>query len=40
LQDAFILAKAMDDAQIAVQSIDHLIGYFELLFGVHQGGPA
>jgi TetR/AcrR family transcriptional regulator, transcriptional repressor for nem operon len=37
LQGAFILAKAQGEAQVAADSVDHLIRYFELLFGVHQG---
>jgi TetR/AcrR family transcriptional repressor of nem operon len=32
LQGAFILAKARGDAQIAVQSVEHLERYIELLF--------
>jgi TetR/AcrR family transcriptional regulator, transcriptional repressor for nem operon len=32
LQGAFILAKATGGAEIAVDSIDHLIRYLELLF--------
>jgi TetR/AcrR family transcriptional repressor of nem operon len=33
LQGAFILAKAKGGAEIAAESIDHLIRYLELLFG-------
>ena len=33
LQGGFILAKASGDSQIAAESVDHLIRYFELLFG-------
>ena len=33
LQGAFILAKATGDAEVAAESVDHLIRYFELLFG-------
>jgi len=40
LQGAFILAKATGDAEIAGESVDHLIRYFELLFHVRQGGSA
>jgi len=32
LQGAFVLAKATGDADIAAESVDHLIRYFELLF--------
>lgn len=32
LQGAFILAKARDDAQVALDSVDHLRRYIELLF--------
>jgi TetR/AcrR family transcriptional repressor of nem operon len=32
LQGAFILAKAKGGAEIAADSIDHLIRYLELLF--------
>lgn len=32
LQGAFILAKAKNDRQIAIDSIDHLRRYFEMLF--------
>jgi TetR/AcrR family transcriptional repressor of nem operon len=32
IQGAFILAKATGGAQIAADSIDHLIRYLELLF--------
>ncbi len=38
LQGAFILAKASGGPQIAVESVDHLIRYFELLFHPAQGG--
>lgn len=34
IQGAFILAKAMDGAEIAADSIDHLRRYIELLFDV------
>ena len=33
LQGAFILAKAKGSADVAIESIDHLIRYIELLFG-------
>jgi TetR/AcrR family transcriptional repressor of nem operon len=33
LQGAFILAKARDDVAVAIDSVDHLRRYFELLFG-------
>jgi TetR/AcrR family transcriptional repressor of nem operon len=33
IQGAFILAKAKNDAGVAVQTVDHLKRYFELLFG-------
>lgn len=33
LQGAFILAKARNDAAVAIDSVDHLKRYFELLFG-------
>jgi len=33
LQGAFVLAKATDDPQVAVDSVLHLRRYFELLFG-------
>jgi TetR/AcrR family transcriptional repressor of nem operon len=32
LQGAFVLAKARQDAQVAMDSIDHLIRYVEILF--------
>jgi TetR/AcrR family transcriptional repressor of nem operon len=32
LQGSFILAKAKDDVQVAIESIDHLRRYIELLF--------
>lgn len=32
IQGAFILAKASDDAQVAIQSLDHLKNYFEFIF--------
>ena len=32
LQGAFIVAKAKDDPQVAIDSIDHLRRYFEMLF--------
>lgn len=32
LQGAFVLSKAADDPQVAVDAIDHLRRYFELLF--------
>lgn len=32
LQGAFVLAKAMQDASVAIASVDHLRRYFELLF--------
>jgi TetR/AcrR family transcriptional repressor of nem operon len=32
LQGAFVLAKATDGAEIAVQSLDHLRRYISLLF--------
>jgi len=38
IQGGFVLAKAGNDPQIAVRSIDHLIRYVELLFGVAKGG--
>ncbi|WP_269581649.1 TetR/AcrR family transcriptional regulator [Roseibium sp. Sym1] len=38
IQGGFVLAKAGNDPQIAVDSIEHLIRYVELLFGVTQGG--
>jgi TetR/AcrR family transcriptional repressor of nem operon len=38
IQGGFVLAKAGNDPQFAVDSIDHLIRYVELLFGVPQGG--
>jgi len=38
IQGGFVLAKAGNDPQIAVDSIDHLIRYVELLFGVSKGG--
>lgn len=34
LQGAFILAKATGDAETALESVDHLRRYIELLFGV------
>ena len=34
LQGAFILAKARDSAEIAIESVDHLRRYIELLFNV------
>ncbi len=34
LQGAFILAKAADDRTLAIESVDHLQRYIELLFGV------
>jgi len=37
LQGAFILAKAADDPQVAIDSIGHLKRYFELLFA--SGSP-
>jgi TetR/AcrR family transcriptional repressor of nem operon len=40
LQGAFILAKAQGGAAVAVDSVDHLRRYFELLFGVHKGEAA
>jgi TetR/AcrR family transcriptional repressor of nem operon len=36
LQGAFILAKAADSASLAVQSVDHLKAYLELLFHKNQ----
>ena len=33
LQGAFILAKAKGGADVAAESVDHLIRYIELLFG-------
>lgn len=33
LQGAFIMAKARQDRQVAIDSIDHLYRYIELLFG-------
>jgi len=38
IQGGFVLAKAGNDPKIAVDSIDHLIRYVELLFGVKKGG--
>lgn len=38
IQGGFVLAKAGNDPQIAIDSIDHLIRYVELLFGVEKGG--
>ena len=38
LQGAFILAKARGDARIAVESIEHLERYVELLFDAGTGG--
>jgi TetR/AcrR family transcriptional repressor of nem operon len=37
LQGAFILAKATGDPAVAAESVDHLIRYVELLFGVRKG---
>jgi TetR/AcrR family transcriptional repressor of nem operon len=37
LQGAFILAKAKGDVDIAIQSVDHLRRYIELLFKVKAG---
>ncbi|MEZ5921315.1 MAG: TetR/AcrR family transcriptional regulator [Parvularculaceae bacterium] len=39
IQGAFILAKAKDDPKVAIDCIDHLIRYVELLFG-RKGGKA
>jgi TetR/AcrR family transcriptional repressor of nem operon len=39
LQGAFILAKASGDPAHAIESIDHLRRYVELLFGVHGAPP-
>jgi TetR/AcrR family transcriptional repressor of nem operon len=33
LQGAFVVAKATGGAEAAVESLDHLVRYFELLFG-------
>ncbi|MEQ1831969.1 MAG: TetR/AcrR family transcriptional regulator [Candidatus Eisenbacteria bacterium] len=33
IQGAFILAKARNDSRVAIESIEHLKHYFELLFG-------
>lgn len=38
LQGAFILAKAADDPAVAVENIDHLRRYIELLFQTHSKG--
>ncbi len=40
LQGAFILAKAQGGGAIAVDSVDHLRRYIELLFGVNEGEAA
>ncbi len=40
LQGAFILAKARGDARVAVESIEHLQRYIELLFGEAPYAPA
>jgi len=39
LQGAFVLAKAMDDVEVARESVDHLARYIRTLFGVDGGGP-
>lgn len=36
LQGAFILAKAADDAQVAIDCVDHLKRYIELLFATKE----
>lgn len=37
LQGAFVLAKAMDDVEVARESVDHLARYIRILFGVEDG---
>lgn len=39
LQGAFILAKAANDPQVAIDCVDHLKRYFELLFGRKETQP-
>jgi TetR/AcrR family transcriptional repressor of nem operon len=40
LQGAFILAKARGDAAVAIESVDHLRRYVELLFSARKGEAA
>lgn len=39
LQGAFVLAKAADDPAVALESVEHLRRYVELLFDVRQTDP-